>query len=298
MINEPLVSIILVNYNGAVHTLECVKSLDNVNYSNFEIIIVDNASKQEDVEILRSLKSNKRVKLIESNENTGFSGGNNIGLRECIKYNNDYIMLLNNDTVVEPDFINVMLNDFSNDIGLVCPKICNYYNHNEVSYAGGYINTLKGGVFIYGINSLDKNEYIKPKEITFASGCCMLMKADVIKKAGFLPEEYFLYFEDTDFSVRVSKCGYKMWYEPKAVIYHKESVSTEKCSPNYQYYFVRNRFMFIHKNIKLKNKLTAYPISCLYVIKSILKKRFNWSDSLQGLRDFLIGKTGKRENMR
>jgi hypothetical protein len=292
---EPFVSIILVNYNTAEHTLECVDSLNNIDYKNYEIVIVDNLSRTEDVEKLNSI-TNSKVTVIKNKENSGFSGGNNLAIKMVLE-KSDYILLLNNDTTVEKDFLNIMINkaESESDIGVVCPKIFNYYNRTEVSYGSADINYFKGGVFIYGINEKNEKVYNTSREITFATGCCMLIKAETLRKTGLLPEEYFLYFEDTDYSMKVMKSGYKMWYEPMAVIYHKESVSTEKCSPNYQYYFSRNRFMFIKKNFELKNKITAYPVSFMYIVKSILKGDFDIKNSFAGLRDFLIGKTGKRK---
>lgn len=292
---EPFVTIILVNYNTGEHTVECINSLSDIMYSNYEVIIVDNASDENDIEKLRMIQ-NPKVRLIESKQNLGFSGGNNLAIKEALK-KSDYVMLLNNDTTVEKDFLTEMINraNSSNEIGVVCPKIFNYYNRQEISYGSADINYFKGGVYIYGINERNETVYNTPREITFATGCCMLIKKEVLEKAGFLPEEYFLYFEDTDYSVKILKSGFKMWYEPKAVIYHKESVSTEKCSPNYQYYFSRNRFMFIRNNFPNKYKITAYPISFLYIIKSILKGRFNVSNCYEGIRDFFLGKKGKRE---
>lgn len=292
---QPFVSVIMVNYNTAEHTLECIDSLKSIEYENYEVIVVDNASKKEDVEKLCTIEDSN-VKLIKSEINTGFSGGNNIAIKQVLN-KSDYVLLLNNDTTVEKDFLNIMIDkaESSQKIGVVCPKICNYYNRTEVTYGSADINYFKGGVFIYGINEKNETVYNTPREITFATGCCMLIKREVLNKTGLLPDEYFLYFEDTDYSMMVKRAGYKMWYEPKAVIYHKESVSTGKCSPNFQYYFSRNRFMFIKRNFSLKNKFTAYTISFMYIVKSILKGNFNVSNSFAGLRDFFKGKTGKRE---
>ncbi|MGP6146514.1 glycosyltransferase family 2 protein [Jeotgalibaca sp. A122] len=290
----PFVSIVLVNYNSAEHTVECIDSLKNLEYDNYEILVVDNASRKEDYAILKEI-NNKKVHIINSGENLGFAGGNNLAINLAIK-KSDYIMLLNNDTTVESDFLIKMLEVFEKEtnIGIVCPKIYNYYDQSVVSYAGGDINTLKGGVYIEGINGKNLEIYDMPRKITFATGCCMLVPINVFETVGVLPEDYFLYFEDTDFSIRVLNEGMFLWYEPQAKIYHKESVSTERFSANYQYYFVRNRFTFIKRNFEFKNKITAYPISFLYVLKKIAKKQFSYENSGLALKDFMIGKMGKR----
>ena len=290
------VSIILVNFNGSDDTIECIKSLEQLIYPNYNIIVVDNASEPEQIMKLDSISSDG-VHIIKSKENLGFSGGNNLGIKHAFKLGAQYVCLLNNDTVVDKMFLNYLVDRIELDynIGIVCPKICEYYNKKRISYGGGEINYTKGGCFIYGINVYDEKIMNQSRPITFASGCCMLIRKEVIDKIGYLPEEYFLYYEDTDYSVRTIEFGFRIWYDSNAVIWHKESVSTGKGSPNYQYYFTRNRLMFIRKNFMVKNKLTAYPITFMYIIKSIIQKKFGFKHSFLGVKDFVLGNKGKRE---
>lgn len=294
---EKKVGIILVNYNGAKDTVECLNSLYTVNYKNKKIYVVDNNSSEDDLEYLESFIDCSYVKLIKLEENLGFSGGNNIGIKEALADGCKVIGLLNNDTTVEDDFLNQLVIKLFSDkrIGAVVPQIRDYYNESMVTYGGGEINYLKGSVFIEGINRYEDSINNTERFVTFGHGCCLFLKKEVILKIGLLPEEYFLYFEDADYSIQIVKSGYRIMYCPKSIIYHKESASTKKGSDNFQYYFTRNRFYFIKKNFKLLSKLTAYPISVLYLIKKMLLKEFELKNIKVGLIDYSRGKTGKRD---
>lgn len=291
------VGIILVNYNGAKDTIECLNSLKNIYYSNKCIYIVDNNSNEEDFKYLESSIDYSDVKIIKLKENLGFSGGNNFGVKEALADGCEVIGFLNNDTTVEVDFLNQLVEKLFSDerIGAVVPQIRDYYNKSIVTYGGGEINYLKGSVFIEGINRYDDSINNTERYVTFGHGCCLFIKKEVISKVGLLPEEYFLYFEDADYSIRIIRLGYKIMYCPKSIIYHKESASTKKGSDNFQYYFTRNRFYFIKKNFKLLSKLSAYPISVLYLIKKMILKEFEFKNIKIGLDDFFRGKSGKRE---
>ncbi|CAD0180095.1 glycosyltransferase family 2 protein [Streptococcus thermophilus] len=297
MINKK-VGIILVNYNGAKDTIECLNSLHTVNYLNKLIYVVDNNSNKDDVDYLEKKKINfPEVRIIKLKENIGFSGGNNVGIKEAMADGCEVIGLLNNDTIVETDFLNQLVVKLFSDerIGAVVPQIRDYFNKSIVTYGGGEINYLKGSVFIEGINRYEDSINNAERCVTFGHGCCLFMKSKVISKVGLLPEEYFLYFEDADYSIQLTNSGYKILYCPESIIYHKESVSTKKGSDNFQYYFTRNRFYFIKKNFKLLSKLTAYPISVLYLIKKMLLKEFELKNIKVGLIDYSRGKTGKRD---
>lgn len=294
---EKKVGIILVNYNGAKDTVECLNSLYTVNYLNKVIYVVDNNSNKKDLEYLENSIDYSCVKLIKLKENLGFSGGNNIGIKNALTDGCEVIGLLNNDTTVEVDFLNQLIEKLFSDkkIGAVVPKIRDYYNESIVTYGGGEINYLKGSVFIEGVNRYEESINNTERFITFGHGCCLFLKKEVILKIGLLPEEYFLYFEDADYSIQIIKSGYKIMYCPTSIIYHKESASTKKGSDNFQYYFTRNRFYFIRKNFGILSKITAYPISVLYLIKKMILKEFELKNIKDGLMDYFRKKMGKRD---
>ena len=250
----PLVYIILVNYNGYKDTIECVNSLKGINYSNYKIVIVDNASTNNSLEILKQTLNN--CIIIESKKNLGFAGGNNLGIKYALKSNADYVLLLNNDTLEEPNFLNNMINSFNKDekIGLVGCKIMYYPEKDKIWYGGGYINWFKFIGIHCGMKQIDKGQCDTEKEIDFMTGCCMLIKREVFEKVGLLSEEYFMYFEDVDFCVKVKDAGYKIWYNPEAAIYHKVGFSSGGEESTFSIKWgTRNRLLFMNK---YKNKVS------------------------------------------
>ena len=177
---EKKVGIILVNYNGAKDTVECLNSLYTVNYKNKKIYVVDNNSSEDDLEYLESFIDCSYVKLIKLEENLGFSGGNNIGIKEALADGCKVIGLLNNDTTVEDDFLNQLVIKLFSDkrIGAVVPQIRDYYNESMVTYGGGEINYLKGSVFIEGINRYEDSINNTERFVTFGHGCCLFLKKE------------------------------------------------------------------------------------------------------------------------
>ena len=289
------VAIILVNYNGQQYNEACISSILNSNYNNYEIIVVDNASSDDSINILKE-KFNNNIKIIMSDKNLGFSGANNLGIKYALDNEFDYVMLLNNDTVIAENMIKVMIEASSNNL-VVSPKIYYYDNKNVIWSSGGSINWRKGLPIQYGINEIDNNENNKKKSIDFATGCCILIPINIIKKVGSMSEEYFLYYEDTDYCVRIIRNGFEIIYEPKAVMYHKVSASTggEK-SKMYWYYMVRNRLIF---NKKFNNK-KIYNIYFFLTTSIKLLKYFFISDkvalngSIDGIIDYYKGIQGKK----
>ena len=284
--NEPLVYIILLNYNGSKDTIECVRSIEQINYTNYKIVIIDNCSTKYQKDMLIPLMTSNCT-IINNNINSGYAGGNNKGIEFALNNGAEYICVLNNDTIVDKYFLDNMISDFykNKNIGVVCPKIFEYDNREKVSYGGAEINYIKGGVYIYGINNENEKMVNSARNISFATGCCMLVKRDVFNTIGLLPEEYFLYFEDADFSIKVNRL-FEIHYDPQAIIYHKESASTQKNSDNYQYYFIRNRLHFIKENFKLIHKITAYPITILYIVKKYVQGLFSKENIVDAIRDY------------
>jgi len=223
---SPLVYIILVNWNGKNDTLECLSSLQKVSYSNFKILVVDNASHDGSVEAIRTDFPN--VELLVNKENLRFAGGNNIGIQYALQNNADYILLLNNDTTVEPNFLSelIIVAGNQNEIGIVGAKIFYYTDNKRIWFAGGTINLKTGITKHRGIRTIDVGQFNNEEEVGYITGCCMLVKREVIDKIGMLDESYFIYGEDADWCLRAKKVGFKLMYAPSSVAYHKVSVSS------------------------------------------------------------------------
>lgn len=246
---QPLISIITVNYNQAQVTKELLDSLQKISYKHFEVIIVDNASKENPAEYIGE-HTYPNVKFILSKKNLGFAGGNNLGIKEA---KGDYLFFVNNDTEFTYDLIEQSLAPFSKDptIGMVCPKVRDYTQPKLLQYAGYTpINPYTARNSTIGLFKEDNGQFDNPGPTAFPHGAAMMVKREVIEKVGMMPEEFFLYYEEFDWCEQIKRAGYKLYFEPKAVIYHKESVSVGKRSTLKTYYMTRNRIYFMRRNTK------------------------------------------------
>ncbi|MEZ7498475.1 glycosyltransferase family 2 protein [Flavobacterium sp. Arc3] len=243
---QPLVSIVSVNYDQPTVTCEMLASLRKVTYPNFETLIVDNASPTTSPSIIKEMYP--EVQLIISEKNLGFAGGNNIALKQA---KGDYILLLNNDTEVKPDFLDSLVELMESDkkIAIASSKILYFYEDNIIQYAGtSALNPITSRAGSDGDKEKDSGQYNEVKETFYPHGACMMIRKSVLEELGLLYEGYFLYYEEYDFAERVRKAGYTIYYQPNSAILHKESISTGKNSPLKTYYLNRNRVLFLRRN--------------------------------------------------
>lgn len=269
------VSIVLVNYNTTQDTIECIKSLEKIDYNNFDIIVVDNKSRQDEFyELDKFIKNIKNCILISSDKNGGFAYGNNIGIKLAKKRKSDYILLLNSDTEVEKDFLNYLVATIEEDvksIAIAIGKINYYYDKKKIWYGGGIINWRNYTGVHFGENQSDNGQCDIKKEITFATGCAMLINANINTDIT-LPEEYFMYYEDVDFCARLVNEGFKIIYEPKAVIYHKVGVAGGgEMSPFTLRWSNRGRIIFMNKYKNQTTKLNMIIIKNKFYITRFIK---------------------------
>ncbi|MCX6246591.1 MAG: glycosyltransferase family 2 protein [Bacteroidetes bacterium] len=254
----PLVSIVTINYDHSEVTAELLKSLRNVTYPELEIIVVDNNSPNDDPEILSV--SFPEIQLIRSDENLGFAGGNNLGIR---KAKGKYILLLNNDTEVDPGFLEPLVAKLESDptIGAVSPKIRFFSTPDTLQYAGFTpLNpyTIRSTGRGYGIR--DTGQFEQDAPTAYLHGAAMMVPVEVIRKVGLLAECYFLYYEELDWSERIRNAGYRLLYIHNSLVFHKESISTGKMSPMKTYYMNRARLLYLRRNVTgLK-----FPVAVLY----------------------------------
>jgi GT2 family glycosyltransferase len=242
----PLISLITINYNQLKITAEFIESTKNLTYPNYEIIVVDNNSSKDPSEYLRSL--NPQIKVIRSEQNLGFSGGNNVGIKAA---KGEYFFIVNNDTEVTPHLLHKLLEPFELDssIGVVSPKIRYFSDPNIIQYAGfSSINPYTGRNKTIGYKQEDVGQFDTPGYTAYAHGAAMLVKREIVEKVGFLPEIFFIYYEELDWSANIHKAGYKIYYQPEALIYHKESMTMGKESLMKTYYFNRNRILFMRRH--------------------------------------------------
>lgn len=248
MKTEPLVSIITINYNESGVTLEMLESLKELTYANVEVIVVDNASPNDDPNRIKEAFPN--VNLIKSKENLGFAGGNNLGVRAA---KGDYLLFINNDTIVPKDFIAPLVETLENDhcIGMVSPKIKFHWDASLIQYAGYTpMNQYTIRNSSIGYHQKDDGAYDQPGETESIHGAAMMVPKRVVDAVGLMTEIYFLYYEEHDWAATIKRSGYRIYYQPKSYILHKESLSTGKFSPLKTYYIARNRIVFARRNFK------------------------------------------------
>ncbi len=253
----PKVCIILVNWNGWEDTVECLHSLQNLNYEHFSVIVVDNASTDNSVKEIKD-RFNK-VTLIENSKNQGFAGGNNRGIECALDLGAEYVWLLNNDTVVEEKALEALINRTKNhpEIG-ICGSQVIYYDHRATLQAlgGGTYNKWLGITRDIGqnqsVNISFDHKHIEER-LHYIAGASMLVSKTFINAVGLLDEEYFLYYEEIDWAIR-AKGAFKLGYAPESIVYHKEGASIGASNLNMSnksrladYYYFKSKFKITYK---------------------------------------------------
>jgi len=287
MADQPLVYIIVLNYNGCRDTLECLESLERVSYVSFRVVVVDNCSTDEsDLEIRAKYPGHK---FIQTGKNLGYAGGNNLGIRLALENKADYVCLLNNDTTVTPDFLEPLVNWMEQDktTGIAGPKVCDYYKQDIIQATGSKANLFLGK--FYQLNRGKKKDGVQGVlEVDYVAGACLLIRSELISKIGLVSEEYFLFFEETEWCLKAKRAGQKVVCVCESVIFHKGSKSTEKVSGIQEYYMTRNQIIFEKRNAG-RGQLAAFYLHrmcrmALSLAKGIFTGRFN-RDMLKGFRD-------------
>lgn len=297
------VFISIINFNGQENTEKCLQSLEKIIIKDIElsVVVVDNASIQQFTPNSKQFK-NFSFKIIRNETNTGFSGGHNSGIKYALAHGVDYIIILNNDTVTDSECVQELVKaaEKTETIGIVSPKIYfskgseyhkDRYKKDELGkviwYAGGKIDWNNMYESHRGVDEVDHGQYDTIEETDFATGCCLLIKKEVIEKVGMFDERYFLYKEDVDLSIRVKRAGYRIVYAPKAFLWHANASSTGGSGSQLQDYFTtRNRLMFGYTYAPVKTKLALFKES-LYM----LKNGRPWQK--RGVLDYYFGKFGK-----
>ena len=281
MHQEYRLSIITINYNGLADTCALIDTIPFNDYP-LEAIVVDNASQNDEATLLE--QRYPQVKVIRSRKNLGFAGGNNLGMQAA---RGKYLFFINNDTLLRPQTSDLqqLINRLESDkkIGMVCPKIRFSWGNNPIQYAGytplSHI-TLRNKAIGYGEE--DNGQYNIAHPTPYAHGAAMMVKREAVENAGVMPECYFLYYEELDWSLMIRRAGYQIWYEPACTIYHKESQTTGQDSKFRTFYITRNRLLFAKRNLQGVNKYLSYSYLILLVaFKDIIKQ------SLRGRLDLV-----------
>lgn len=254
-IDDTSVAVILVNWNGYEFTAACLDSLRRVDYPDFQVILVDNASQNQEGDRLK--KAFPEIDLIKNSENLGFAGGNNTGILKALDQGFSYVLLLNNDTIVDPNFLGQMLLKFSQNsrLGVIQPLICFLHDRTQIWSAGGKWNSFLGRAITLGDRKSVDNFNLTNQNLDWATGCCMLITREALLKTGLLNESYFAYFEDVEWSLRFREMGFEIAFAAEAKIYHEAGASSKKkhsegtLSPQVFYYNVRNQFFLLRSQV-------------------------------------------------
>lgn len=245
---SPLISVIALNWNTTAITCDFLHSIRKYNtYSNIEVIVADNGSGEDPTPAFHA--SYPGVKVILNGQNLGFAAGNNKGIAAA---RGEYLFIVNNDTEFTPGLLEGLLEIFEKypDAGMVSPKFHYFFQKGTIEYAGYQsVNILTGRNGMIGCREQDQGQYDKISETPYVHGGAMMVPRKVVTEVGAMPEQFFLYYEEFDWSEQIRKRGYKIYYQPRSLIYHKESMTTGKSSPLKTFYLTRNRILFMRRNI-------------------------------------------------
>lgn len=310
------VSIIILNYQGYQDTIDCVESLKKIDYPNFDIVIVDNASCNESAEELHEFIADQGkvdTKLMVSAQNWGFAAGNNIALREVFEQGSDYALILNPDTIVTGDFLTKLVTVSENpsrysklrqeikkgkEMGFLGPRIF-YEDKKTIYYNGGVIKkNLEAYLQDHGKKSSELKPNKEPFVTDYVTGTCLLVSKELYNKVGPMDEDYFMYYEDADWALQAQNKNFFHAVAPEAVIYHKGYQSTGYLSYFYIYYLVRNGYFLAKKQGTSWQKLYAYIFSVYKFLKQPIKflipgKRKWAKPVIHATWDFWRGQDGK-----
>lgn len=285
-------TIITVNYNGLKDTCELI---DSITLSDsMEVIVVDNGSLEDEASVIG--RRYPFVRAIRSEANLGFAGGNNLGIKAA---RGKYLFLVNNDAMVGPG-LEQLTAHLSPPAGMVCPKIRFAWGERRLQYAG-YTPlsaiTLRNSSIGYG--EADHGQHDQPHPTPYAHGAAMLVSREAVERAGLMPECYFLYYEELDWSLMIRRAGYDILYDPSCTVYHKESQATGQQSPLRSYYIARNRLLFAQRNIPAPRRYITYAyligaVAARDVAMHTLRGRTAHAKAtLRGIADFVRGRQGR-----
>ncbi|HEY5536760.1 MAG TPA: glycosyltransferase family 2 protein [Ignavibacteria bacterium] len=220
-----MISVVIPNYNGIEHLKDCFDSLRNQSYKDFQIILVDNNSSDNSIEFTKT--NYPEIIILQQKENTGFAKAVNCGIKLSLKNNKiKHILLLNNDIECDINFAKKMLAGFiSDDVGSVTCKMLNFYKRNIIDAAGDFIKRV-GSPYARGHSEIDEGQYDKPEYVFGACAGAAIYRKEIFEKIGFFDEDFFAYYEDVDFSLRLQLTGFKCYYNPEAICYHKRGATS------------------------------------------------------------------------
>lgn len=258
MLEYPKTAVIILNFNSYNQTIECIESVKNITYPNYEIIVVDNNSKDDSLQQIKG--SFPDVILLKSRDNLGYASGNNLGIKYALEKNIEYICILNNDVAVDRNFLEPIIKTLMDDKNAAAagPSICYYGQDDVIQAMGGNINLYTGlpTMKFKGKKLSQVKEDIV--SVDYLGGACFVVKAEILKKIGLIPENYFLFYEETEFFLNIKRQGYKLISIRDSRVYHKVSGTISKYKGLSYFFLNRNRIIFVRRNARLYHKFIFF----------------------------------------
>jgi len=267
----PRVSIIILNLNGYSDTRDCLESLRHVQYPNFDVFVLDNGSSDNSADRLQV--EFPSAKVLRSKDNRGFAGGNNLAIKEAVLNGAAYVLLLNNDTIVDSDILThlVAAGEDNSQVGILGPKILYYSEPQRIWYAGGIVKYATGICQHVGLDEIDQDsKFCCVEDTQFVTGCAMMIKSRILQEIGLLDDGLFAYWEDADFCMRAQIAGYHCIFVPMARVWHKISQTAGSASPFTFYLTTRNHLTWITRHIPFPYKAIALPLTLVRKIAKML----------------------------
>jgi len=296
--SNPLVGIVVLNWNCPSDTICCLQSIKKSDYHNYHLLVVDNGSSDDSIAQLHEYYSN--LEVFESGENLGYAGGNNTGIKVLLERGAEYILLLNDDVILSPDTLSHLARaalEYPNS-GFLGPKIVCLEDPKRLLSAGGLLTHDYQSVH-RGMGKPDEWQYAQIDKVDFLSGCALLVHKNTIQLIGLLDEDYFTYHEDIDWCFRGREAGFSCLYVPDAVVYHPDTRQRDAESPRVTYYLARNNLLFARKHrlslffkVKMISRYTRTMVS--WTIRPKWKYKRPQKDALcQALIDYFYNHSGK-----
>jgi GT2 family glycosyltransferase len=297
------VAAVVLTWNSAA----CVtRALDSLTTSNqaVDVVVVDNGSSDNSRELVATTFPD--ITLVSTGANLGYAGGNNVGIKLALERGADYILLMNPDAYVTPECVDEMLVRLTSapDLAAVSPIILNH-GDGTIWYAGSEIDWKTGATHHIGANEKDIGQYDDVEFTSRGNGCVMLFRSEALRSVGLLDERYFLYYEETDWSVRAMKKGMRIAIAPKARAYHEPSLSTGGSGGRiYQYYLTRNRLLFLHDHTEVsflrmtESTLRAAAVPTVALLRTRPRAAFvSGYASVRGWIDYCLRRFGQRRSI-
>jgi hypothetical protein len=260
MLYQPKIFVIILNWNGKEDTCQCLNSVQAIEYSNYEVVVVDNGSQDDSVCTFKD--KFPKVFVLETGQNLGYAGGNNQGITYALEHGADHIFILNNDAIVDPNILNSFVEAIEKypDAGILGAKIYQANEPNKIWFAGGTWLPEKAEFTHIGWGHDDGPSWSQVQETDYACGCALFVKAEVFRKIGLLETKFFLTWEESDFCYRARRCGYKCLLVPNAHVWHKVSASFKggEAGLIHKYFMTRNQLLWIERNQSVSERIRIY----------------------------------------